>query len=244
MMMLVAWQARRRGFPTEQRVVGVALLWATLRGMGPLLMPVILLGSIYGGVTTPTEAAAVAATYALLLAMVGYQALNLGGLYRLLADSARATTAVATIVAGAFIFNFMVANEGVPATLAEWLSEIEMSPVVFIIAVNLIFLFLGAFLETLTLLLILVPLLIPTVNALGIDRVHFGVVIVVNMMLGLITPPLGVMLFVINGLTRIPLSAIVRELWPFLAILIAALFAMALIPEIVLWMPRQFGYRG
>ena len=239
------WNApglNERSRPVDERVPLRRLPGVTVKALPPLLLPVILLGGIYGGVTTPTEAASVAAFYALLLAGVFYRALGLRDLIAVLAESARSTAVVALIIGGAFVINYVVATERIPAVLAGWLAGADVSPIAFLLSVNLLLLILGCLLDTMTLLLILVPLLLPTCRALGIDLVHFGVVVIVNMMIGLITPPYGVLLFVIQGLTGIPLRDTVREIWPFLAILIAALLAITLVPETVLWIPRQFGY--
>jgi len=244
LMVIVAIIARRRNFPTEKAITLQEMPGTMGRAFLPLMTPVILVGGIYAGVTTPTESSALAALYALILAILVYRALNVKQLYHLFRDTAKTTSVVGIIVGGALLLNYIVANQGVPFALADLLSSLDMSPLVFLITVTIAFLVLGAFLETPVLLLVLVPMLIPTVNALGIDRVHFGVVIVVNIMIGLITPPMGVMLFVINGLTGIPLGAIIRELWPFFIALTIALFVMVVFPETVLWLPRHFGYRG
>ena len=142
------------------------------------------------------------------------------------------------------MFNYVVAAERVPHAFAEWISLHSVSPIVFLLGVNVCFLLFGCFLDATTMLLVLVPLLIPTCNALGIDLVHFGVVIVLNMMIGLITPPYGMLLFVINGVTGISLREMIAELWPFLLMLIATLVFVSLNPQTVLWLPRQFGYSG
>ena len=244
LMVIVAIIARRRNFPTEEPIAAREIPGTVGRAFLPLMTPVILVGGIYAGVTTPTESAALAAVYSLFLAFFIYRALNLLDFYRLLLDSAKTTSIVGIIVGGALLLNYIVANEGVPFALADLLSELEMSPIVFLLVVNVAFLLLGAFLETPILLLVLVPMLIPTVNELGIDRVHFGVVIVVNIMIGLITPPMGVMLFVINGLTGIPLSAMIRELLPFFIALVISLFILVLVPGVVLWLPETAGYKG
>jgi tripartite ATP-independent transporter DctM subunit len=174
----------------------------------------------------------------------GYRALGAADLLRIFVESARAGAMVALIIGGAFVFNYIVASEQIPNALAAWLAGVDIPPLAFLLLVNLLFLLFGCFLDATTMLLVLVPLILPALRAMGIDLVHFGVVIVVNMMIGLITPPYGVLLFVINGLTGIPLKAMIRELWPFLLILIAALLVMVLVPETVLWLPRRFGYDG
>jgi TRAP-type C4-dicarboxylate transport system permease large subunit len=127
--------------------------------------------------------------------------------------------------------------------LGGWLATVEIPPLAFLLAINLLFLVLGCVVDTLLMLLVIVPILMPSVRALGIDTVHFGVVIIVNMMIGLITPPYGELLFVISGVTGIRLQAMIREIWPFLFVLIGALLLLVLFPELVLWLPRQFGYR-
>ncbi len=242
LMLVIAIVAHRRGFPVEAPVPVRRIPALTLNAFPALMLPVILLGGIYGGATTPTEAASVAAAYALLLAGLFYRALSLKGLVGLLVDSTRSSAVVALIIAGAFVFNYVIAVERIPNELAAFIDSLALSPLAFLLSVNVLFLLFGCFLDATTMLLVLVPLLMPSVRQLGIDPVHFGVVIVVNMMIGLITPPYGVLLFVINGLTGIPLRDMVREIWPFMLVLVAALLVMVLVPETVLWLPRQFGY--
>ena len=244
LMAAVVVVAHRRGFPVERPTPIRELPRLTLDALPALMLPVILLGGIYGGATTPTEAASVAAAYALLLAAVIYRALSVRGLIDVLVASTRGSAVVALIIAGAFVFNYIVAIERVPNELAAVMDGLDLHPIAFLLIVNLAFLLFGCFLDATTMLLVLVPLIMPSVRAAGIDPVHFGVVIVINMMIGLITPPYGVLLFVINGLTDIPLRDIIRELWPFLIILLAALLLMVMVPETVLWLPRQLGYGG
>jgi len=244
LMAMNARIARRRAFPTEAPVPRAELPRRTARAFPALLMPVILLACIYGGVTTPTEAAAIAALYALLLAGIVYRALTLGTLYRVFVESAHASAAIGIVIAGAMILNFVVAIENIPATISAALVDVEVSPVVFLLGVNLLILLLGALLDATTLILVIVPLFLPTAGALGIDLVHFGVLVVVNAMIGLITPPYGVLLFVINAATGIPLREIIREIWGFLGALLIALGMMIFLPDLVLWLPRLMGYDG
>jgi TRAP-type transport system large permease protein len=243
LMLAIAIIARRRGFPVEPPLPRERIVSVVRDAFPALLLPVILLGGIYSGAVTPTEAAALAAAYALLLAMGFYRALSPRALLGVLIGSARATAVVAMVIAGAFLFNYIVSAERVPMLLGGWLATVDIPPVAFLLAINLLFLLLGCFVDTLLMLLVIVPILMPSVRALGIDTVHFGVVIIVNMMIGLITPPYGELLFVISGVTGIPLQAMIREIWPFLLVLIGALLLMVLVPETVLWLPGQFGYR-
>ncbi|MCC2688885.1 MAG: dicarboxylate transporter, DctM subunit [Rhizobiaceae bacterium] len=244
MMLITAWLARRRAIPAEVHVPLRDLPRVTFHAIPALLMPVILLAGIYGGATTPTEAAAVAAGYALVLAAFLYRALTPRGLYDILLDSARSSGSVGLIIGAALIFNYIVASENIPAAVAATLGQYEMSPLVFLLVTNLLFLTLGCLLDTTTIILVVIPVLIPTCRVLGIDLVHFGVVAVVNCMIGLITPPYGMLLFVINGATGIPIRDIVAESVPYLVSLLACLFLLILFPELVLWLPRRFGYAG
>ncbi len=236
--------SRKRGFATERPVPLRDLPKVTVTAFPALLMPVILLYGIYGGVTTPTEAAAIAALYALLLAALFYRALSVGSLYRIFVESARSSAAVGVVIGGALILNFVVVSENIPGIMSEMLVGIDVHPIVFLLAVNLLILVLGCVLDATTIILVIVPLFIPTCKALGIDLVHFGVLVVVNSMIGLITPPYGILLFVINAATGIPLKEIIGEIWTFLAVLIVALLLLILVPDIVLWLPRLFGYQG
>ncbi len=236
--------ARRRNFAIEKPVPLRELPRHTFNAFPALLMPAILLYGIYGGVTTPTEAAAIAAAYALLLAAFFYRALSFKDLYRVLVDSARSSAAVGIVIGGALILNYVVASENIPNVLAQALVGLDIHPLVFFLAFNVLILLLGTVLDATTIILVIVPLFIPTATELGIDLVHFGVAVVINAMIGLITPPYGILLFVINAVTGIPLREIIREIWGFLGVLIGALLLLILVPDLVLWLPRLFGYQG
>lgn len=232
----------KRGFALEEPVPLKQLPRHTANAFPALLMPVILLYGIYGGVTTPTEAAAVAALYALLLAGLFYRALSLRSLYSIFVESARSSAAVGLVIGGALILNFVVVSENIPAMVATSLVGIDIHPLVFLLMVNLLILGLGCVLDATTIILVIVPLFIPTCRELGIDLVHFGVLVVVNSMIGLITPPYGILLFVINAVTGIPLKEIIGEIWAFLAVLIGALLLLIMFPDLVLFLPRLLGF--
>jgi tripartite ATP-independent transporter DctM subunit len=240
----IFFAARRRRFPTEPAPPRSTIVPTTVGAAPALLLPVILLGGIYSGAVTPTEAAAVAAFYALFLAIVVYRSLGLKGLIGTFVASSKSTAIVAITIIGALFFNYVVAAEQLPVALGEWITAQQFDPTVYLLMVTALFLVLGCFLDTLLMLLILVPILMPSVHALGIDPVHFGVVVIVNMMIGLITPPYGELLFLVSGITKIPLAELIREIWPFIIVLVIALLLMVLIPDIVLWLPRQAGYAG
>jgi tripartite ATP-independent transporter DctM subunit len=242
LMGMNAWIAHRRNFGEEEAVPLIQLPGITLNAAPALLMPVILLSCIYSGVTTPTEAAAIAAFYALLVSTFLYRTLKFKTLYDVFVDSARSAASVGVVIGASMILMYVVIQENVPQMISDVMSESDVSPLIFLLIVNLLVLLLGCVLDATVIILVIVPLFIPTCNALGIDLVHFGVLIVVNSMIGLITPPYGILLFVISAVSQIPLKDIIREIWPFLGILVAALFVMILVPDIVLWAPRSLGY--
>ncbi|MFN7281006.1 MAG: TRAP transporter large permease [bacterium] len=238
------WMAHRHGFPIAERVPLRELPRLTWDALPALLMPMILLGGIYGGVMTPTEAAAVAAAYAFLVAALLYRSLSLREAYGTVLESARSTAAIGMLIAGALAFNYVVASENIPTTVRSLLAGYELSQWQFLLAVNILLLVLGCLLEGSTILLVVVPVLIPTAQALGIDMVHFGVVVVVNIMIGLVTPPYGLLLFIVAKLSDSSIGAVTRDSLPFILVMIVSLAAITAIPDLVLWLPRQFGYQG
>jgi tripartite ATP-independent transporter DctM subunit len=243
-MAINTWMAHRHDYPVADRVPLREVPRLTWDALPALLMPVILLGGIYGGVMTPTEAAAVAAAYAFIVATVFYRSLSARAAYGAVLASARSTAAIGMLIAGALAFNYVVASENIPNTVRQVLAGYELSRLEFLLAVNLILLVLGCLLEGSTILLVVVPVLIPTAQALGIDMVHFGVVVVVNIMIGLITPPYGLLLFIVAKLSDAPLSAVVRDAMPFILAMLSALLLITYVPELVLWLPRLAGYQG
>lgn len=244
LMVMVARISKERGFALETPTPLREMPGITLNAFPALMMPVILLFGIYGGATTPTEAAAVAATYAFLLAAIFYRTMSFSGTYGIFSESARASASVGLVIGAALIFNYIVASENIPSATAAFLSTIDLSPAEFLLMVNLLLLLLGCVLDATTILLVIVPLFLPAARELGIDLVHFGVVVVVNTMIGLITPPYGILLFVINATTGAPMKDMIKEIWPFMLALLSALLLMTFVPDIVLWLPRVFGYVG
>ena len=236
--------ARRRRYPVEPAVPLRDIPRITLDAFPALLLPVILLFGIYGGVMTPTEGAAAAAAYALLAAGLIYRAMPPRQLYRVLLASAKATTSVGMLIAGALVFNYVVTIENVPTSVAHFIGGFHVSKLAYLLLVNAILLVLGCLLEGTTILLVIVPIMIPTAKALGIDPVHFGVVVVVNVMIGLLTPPFGLLLFIVANMTGQPLAKIVRECVPFIAAAIVVLAIITFVPETILWLPQMLGYKG
>ena len=244
MMVLIAITARRKNFPVEPPVPIRQLPRMTWQALPVLMMPVVLMYGIYGGVTTPTEAAAVAAFYALIVSLVIYRSVGARDLYGSVLTSAKTTASIGMLIAGALVFNYVVTIENIPRSLSMLLLSWDLDPLTFLIAVNVLLLLLGCVLEGTTILLVIVPVLIPTAQALGIDMVHFGVIVVINIMLGLITPPYGLLLFIMTRIANVPMRALVADTLPYLFMLAGALLLFTFVPETVLWLPRLFGYQG
>ena len=242
MMVVVHVIATRRRMPREPKVPRSEWGSVVFRGALPLSLPIVLLGGIYSGAFTPTEAAAVAALHALLLAGVVYRALSWRALFGVVLESTRSSAVITIVLAGSFLLNYAFTAEGVPQAMAQWVDTMDLTPVQFLLLVNVMFLVLGCFLDVSVLLLVFVPMLLPAVKVLGIDLVHFGVLVVLNMMIGLIHPPFGMLLFVIKALTGIPIGAMMKEGWPFIVMLLLLLVAMSIFPQIVLWLPQSMGY--
>ncbi|QDY71080.1 TRAP transporter large permease [Qingshengfaniella alkalisoli] len=237
----VAIMAKLRGFPVEKAIPLAALPLIFVRAFPALLMPVILLGGIYSGIFTPTEAAAVSAFYALLLAVFAYRVLGLERFWDVVKSSVNTTAVVTLVLCGAFIFNYVITVERVPQMVFELFNSVELKPWQFLILLNILYLLLGCILDVSTIMLVVTPLFIPTAAALGIDLNHLGIVLVFNMMIGLITPPYGILLFIIKALNGIPLSEMIREIWLFMAILIALLMLLTFYPPLSLWLPTAAG---
>src|SRR5688500_1472706 len=243
-MALIALQAKRRNFPVEPAVPLRELPRVAWEAFPALLMPVILFGCLYSGITTPTEAAAAAAAYALLISALLYRSVRWAGFYGSLMTSARTTIAIGMLIAGALVFNYVITIENIPRALAGLMRGYDLSAIGFLIFANVLLLLLGCFLEGTTILLVIVPVLLPTAQAVGVDPVHFGVVAVVNIMIGLVTPPYGLLLFMMVKIAQISLKDLVREVMPFLAVMLGALALITFVPDFVLFLPRMFGYKG
>jgi tripartite ATP-independent transporter DctM subunit len=244
MMGLNAYLAHQRDFPVEPPVPMREFLPLTLKAMPALMMPVVLLGGIYSGIMTPTEAAAVAALYTLVISVVLYRSVTPSGMYTSLLNSGRQMATVGLLIAGAMVFNYVVAKEEVPKDVQAWLAGFQLDKNGFLLLVNLTLLVLGCLMEGGTILLVIVPIFIPAAQALGIDMVHFGLVVTINLMIGLITPPYGLLLFIVASMSKQPIGPLIKEIMPWVFVLVAALMVMTYLPDTVLWLPRLLGYKG
>jgi tripartite ATP-independent transporter DctM subunit len=207
---------------------------ASLQAGWALLMPVIILGGIYGGVFTPTEASAVAVFYALAVGMLIYREIKLKDLVIILRKSVMSSAVIMFIIANAGLFAFLITRAGVPDAIGHWLQEVLRSPAYFLLGVNAALFLIGMFIETSAAIIVLAPILAPVAMHFGIDPVHFGLVMVVNLALGMITPPFGVNLFAACTVARISLDRIIKDLVPFVLVVLACLMVITYVPAISL----------
>lgn len=237
LMAYVWWVAGREGYPRGRRFTWAERGRAFARAFLPLLTPAIILGGMFGGVFTATEAASVAALYALFLGAVVYRELGWGDLLRVARESLNTTAVVGFVVAAATLFNWVLTRERVPQAVAELLLGVTDDPLLMLLLINLLLLFLGMFMEALAVMVLTVPVLMPVVQSLGIDPVHFGLVLTLNLMIGLLTPPMGIGLFVVAKVGGIPFERLAREVLPFFVPLLAVLALITVFPQTVLFLP-------
>ncbi len=242
LMGYIAWIAKKRNYPRGIKYGAKTFFLMTLKATPALFTAVILLGGIYSGMVTPTEAGALAAFYAIFISFFVYRAMNLSGLISVIFDTIKTTGTLAIIVGSAFTFSYVVAAEGIGALIGSALLEVTTNKYVLLLLINLVFILLGMFIDTTTIILVFIPIILPLVNQLGIDLVHFGVVIVLNMMIGLSTPPFGMLLFIVSGISGTPLKGVIKESFPMTVVMIAVLFLITYVPQIVLSVPQTFGF--
>jgi tripartite ATP-independent transporter DctM subunit len=207
---------------------------ATLQAGWALLMPVIILGGIYGGIFTPTEASAVAVAYALVVGMVVYREIGVRDLYGILKKSVVSSAVIMFIIANAGLFAYLITRAGVPDAIGQWLTAVLGSPFLFLLGVNAALFVIGMFIETSAAIIVLAPILVPVAMHFGVDPVHFGIVMVVNLALGMITPPFGVNLFAACTVARISLDRIVGQLVPFVGVVLLCLTVITYVPALAL----------
>lgn len=235
-------RARKENYPTEPKAswpeVGVAVKEAIF----PLLTPVIIMGGILSGVFTVTESAAIAVAYAFVLSVFAYKELRVGQLPEVLISTASTTGVVLMLMGMASIFGWILAHQRIPHLVGERLSAISTQPWVFLIIVNILFLIVGCFMDPLPAIVILVPILLPVARQLGIDPVHFGIILIANLGIGFVTPPVGNVLFVACSIGQVSISSVLLYLLPFIGVMILALGLITFLPGISLIVPRLFGY--
>ena len=234
-LMLFVWlYCKWKGWGKNDGEGRLKFLPATWQAGWALLMPVIILGGIYGGVFTPTEASAVAVLYALIVGMVVYREIRVRDLFAILRKSVISSAVIMFIIANAGLFAFLITRAGVPDAIGRWLESVLQSPTLFLLGVNAALFVIGMFIETSAAIIVLAPILAPVAMHFGIDPVHFGLIMVVNLALGMITPPFGVNLFAACTVARIPLDRIIGHLIPFVLVILACLMVITYVPGISL----------
>jgi tripartite ATP-independent transporter DctM subunit len=238
MVLLTAWIARRRQFPKGQPFVA-GRLWTEFKGaIWALLMPVLILVGFRMGVFTATEIAGVAAAYSLVVGVFIYRTLSWSHLPKILLATAKETAVILLIVAAASPFSWILGIEQAPQLISQALTAATESPWLILILLNVVLLVLGCFMETLAIMIILVPILIPVLNQFQIDLTHFGIILLVNLTIGQLTPPVGVLLFVASSVAKVRLALLVKEVVPYVAVLVAALLVITNFPALSLWLPQ------
>ena len=242
MMPVVYVIARRRSYKVYPRATLKELATATKNAFLPLLTPAILLVGILAGVVTPTEAAVLAVVYAIVLGKFIYNEYSFLGLIRIFLSVGQNVGGLVMILTTASVFGWILAYEGVPGLIAQALLGITNNKFVILIIFNFLFLLIGCFMDTITALLIMAPMVVPTIKGAGIDLVHFGVLLTLNLMIGLLTPPFGVCSFIVANLAKISFERVIKAEIPFIIILIVVLLVITFVPGIVTWLPSQLGY--
>ncbi|TVR73223.1 MAG: TRAP transporter large permease, partial [Spirochaetaceae bacterium] len=238
LMLYVAYISKRRNYPRGTVYPFKAFVKQTLRALPALFTPVILLAGIYTGVVTPTEAGALAGFYALVISILVYRSLGLKALGEVMMETVIKTGSLSIIVGAAFTTSYVVGVEGIGRYFATLLLALTENKYVLLLLLNLMFLLLGMFIDTSTITVVFIPIVLPLVQLLGIDLVHFGVIVVLNMMIGLSTPPFGVLLFIVAGVSDTPLSGVIREILPMVVVMIVLLFILTYVPQLVLFLPN------
>lgn len=238
-LMLVTWLvAKKNNYPTLPQA-SLKEIWQAFRdSIWGLLIVVIVIGGIYGGIFTPTEAAAVSAVYAFVVAVFIYGDLKLKDVPRVLRESANMSAMLLYIITNAILFSFLLTSENIPQQLAQWIVEQGLTPWMFLLFVNVLLFFAGDFMEPSSIILILAPIFLPVAIKLGIDPIHLGIVMTINMELGMITPPVGLNLYVASGLARMGLTEVTMAAAPWILVVTAVLILVTYVPQIALWLPH------
>ena len=241
LMIYVFIISKKRNYPSGVIMSAKEFGKATLSAAPALFTVVLLLGGIYSGVCTPTEAGALASAWALLISFLIYRTLDLKKLIQVIRATAANTATLALLTGTSLLFSFIVAKEQVPNAIATFVTGLTDNKYLFLLVVNVVFLLLGCVLDVSTIQFVFVPMVLPLVNAFGIDLVHFGVVICLNMMIGLSTPPFGMLLFIVTGLGKTKIAGVIKEILPMVLIMIVLLLIMTYVPQIVLFLPNMMG---
>ena len=237
----IVFIARKRNYPRSEPIALKAYLKFLLKAIWALLTPVILLGCIYSGITTPTEAGAIAGLYTILVSAIIYKTMGWKELKKVLFDTVKGTGGVTIMIGAASAISFIFAKEGLGVTIGNWLLTLCHSQWSFLILTNVVVLILGMFIDTSVIQLVMIPILWPVAQQLGINVVHFGLVFTFNTMLGLSTPPFGMLLFITSSTSGTPLKDVIKEIMPMIIVMLLELLLITFVPNLVLFLPKMFG---
>lgn len=242
MLLFTTWyRAWRFDYPKERRASWGERLQAFRDSVWGLMLIIVVMGGIYSGLFTPTEAAAMSAVYAFFVAVFVYKDMSLRDVPKTLLASANMSAMLLYIITNAVLFSFLLTHENIPQAISEWLLASGLGVIGFLLAVNILLLIMGNFMEPSSIILITAPILFPIAMKLGIDPVHFGVMITVNMEIGMITPPVGLNLYVASGISKLGLTDMTKAVWPWLLTMLMFLAIITYWPPLSLWLPRQLG---
>ena len=239
LMLMTGWLALRRGYPRADRWPRAGELWRDFKPAAPAIAaPVILVVGMLAGFFTPTEIAAVTVAYAMLISAAFYRELTWAGVRAAAVETLGVSAAILLIVAVAAIFGWVLSVEGVPQKLTGAMLAISSNPLVLLLLVNVLLLVVGMFLDSTTAILVIAPILAKPLVAAGVDPVHLGMVVVFNLMIGLVTPPMGLALFLVADIAKVKMKDVLREMWPYYVPLLATLLLITYVPAITTWLPR------
>ena len=241
MCVLSYFLCKKKGIKAKGKLSLAEIFRSFIDSILALMMPIIVLGGIYGGIFTPTEAAAVAAVYGLVIGMFVYKELKLKNLFGVMLKATISTTLIMFIVGGANLFGWILTNDQVPHRIAIFMSSVSDNPIVFLMLVNVLLLIVGTLINASAAVVILVPILLPVALSYGIDPVFLGVLMIVNLAIGCITPPVGLDLFVVSGITGIPIEKISKAIFPYIVVLVIDLIILTYFPQIILFVPHLLG---
>lgn len=235
--------SKKRGYKGSEVATGAEIWQSTKEAFWGLMTPVIILGGIYGGIFTPTEAAGIAVIYAFIVGVFIHKELKVSELPKVLVDTAISSAVVMLIVSSAAVFSWLLANQNIPTMMAQWFLGISRDPIIILMLINVLLLITGCFLDAISAMMILVPILVPVVTALGIDITHFGIIMTVNLAIGMVTPPVGVNLYVACSIADISIERISKAVMPFLLASLVALLLITYLPQLSLFLPNYLGMK-